>query len=213
VVMKITLVASISMVQATPHNYDYSVLSGVSGTSGADIWSVGAYAGRFGLLRPLFEHWNGKKWIEIGDPNLLAGTLYGVISLGAGDAWRPSPGPDRSSGIEVSEQPKTNASRTEIAIDATLPRLSAAATTMPDTSPIEQPARQCAVAVRRLSSAGASAELGDERVGEAVERAVEPVGRGREVRRRRRAGDVDGGPVDGGPVDCDAHSVVAVASA
>jgi len=56
---------------------------------------------------------------------------------------RPNVTPGRRTGASVSEYPKKNASVTARATEATSPQPNAVATTIPGTSPIAQPVRQC----------------------------------------------------------------------
>jgi hypothetical protein len=68
-----------------------TTLSGLSGTSGANVWAVGnRYVS--GRRVPLIEHWNGHSWAVTPSPRIKGFTdaateLQGVAANSASDAW------------------------------------------------------------------------------------------------------------------------------
>ena len=63
-------------------------LSTVVALAPDDIWAAGSYADKSGtVLQPLFMHWDGKTWQEVGVPDQSGGTIWGMSALGAKDIW------------------------------------------------------------------------------------------------------------------------------
>ena len=69
--------------------YPYAQLLAVAARSATDAWAVGQAqpAGRF-AMRPVIEHWDGRRWALLPDPRVPALTgLDGVTVSAGGQAW------------------------------------------------------------------------------------------------------------------------------
>jgi hypothetical protein len=79
-----------SSVLPTPNvGFNQNWLSGISGTSGSDIWAVGWYD-HDGGYQTLIEHFDGTSWSIVpspNDPKHLSSLLYGVSGFSSTDAW------------------------------------------------------------------------------------------------------------------------------
>jgi hypothetical protein len=66
-----------------------SVLNGVDGTSGSNVWAVGSYINSSAVEQTLVLRWNGQNWGIVPSPNQGASdnSLYGVRAIAADDAW------------------------------------------------------------------------------------------------------------------------------
>jgi hypothetical protein len=63
-------------------------LTGVSGSSPADVWAVGfIQAGDDAVDQPLIEHWNGTAWTAAEVPASRAASLDAVVAIDKADAW------------------------------------------------------------------------------------------------------------------------------
>lgn len=63
-------------------------LTGVDGTSAADVWAVGfSQAGQDGVEQPLIEHWDGNAWKVVEVPAERAASLDAVVAVAADDTW------------------------------------------------------------------------------------------------------------------------------
>ena len=67
-----------------------NVLTGVSGTSGTDIWAAGYVLGPSGSDNTLILHWNGTAWSKVASPNPSktgADLLNAVSAVSSASAW------------------------------------------------------------------------------------------------------------------------------
>jgi hypothetical protein len=67
-----------------------NVLTGVSGTSGGDVWAAGYMIGASGSDNTLIVHWNGTAWSVVNSPNPSktgANLLNAVGAVSATSAW------------------------------------------------------------------------------------------------------------------------------
>ena len=64
-------------------------LYAVAGSSGNDIWAVGAYAPDGAHFKALAMRWDGAAWaiVSMPDPGALDTTIYDVSASGPDDAW------------------------------------------------------------------------------------------------------------------------------
>ncbi len=64
-------------------------LYAVAGTSGSDVWAVGAYAPDGAHFKALAMHWDGQVWSLVPTPNpgALDNTIYDVSATASDDAW------------------------------------------------------------------------------------------------------------------------------
>ena len=68
--------------------YARSALNGVAAAGRSGAWAVGYYFGP--PVRPLIEHWNGRRWKFVPSPNpggRAGGELNAVTTTGASGAW------------------------------------------------------------------------------------------------------------------------------
>lgn len=53
-----------------------------------DIWAAGSFADKSGtVLQPLFVHFDGKAWKEVGASDPSGGTIWGMSALAPDDIW------------------------------------------------------------------------------------------------------------------------------
>lgn len=65
----------------------YTELLGVAAHSATDAWAVGEATGSGGL-RPVIEHWDGRRWQLMANPPVPPMTALGVVTAAAdGEAW------------------------------------------------------------------------------------------------------------------------------
>jgi hypothetical protein len=64
-------------------------LLGVSAVSASNIWAVGGVTDLNGIEKTLIEHWNGKKWTQVGgsNPGSAFNELESVRARSAKDIW------------------------------------------------------------------------------------------------------------------------------
>ncbi|MDQ3929869.1 MAG: immune inhibitor A, partial [Chloroflexota bacterium] len=89
-----------------PNPNQQSVLNGVSGTGGSDVWAVGSYFNSSAVEQTLVLHWNGQNWSIVPSPNhgTSDNSLYGVRAISADDAWAVG---NWSYQVKVSRAPRT----------------------------------------------------------------------------------------------------------
>ena len=79
-----------AVVPSPPGSPDGGFLGGVSATSQAGAWAVGASCTRSGTHRTLIERWNGTAWTRVPSPNAAGARdsyLTQVTTVSAGNAW------------------------------------------------------------------------------------------------------------------------------
>jgi hypothetical protein len=63
-------------------------LSSVVALAADDIWAAGSYADKSGtVLQPLFMHFDGKAWKEVGAEDQIGGTIWGMSAQAPNDIW------------------------------------------------------------------------------------------------------------------------------
>jgi len=66
----------------------YAGLAAIDVLGGGDAWSVGYQEGtQLAFVRELRLHWNGSKWVDTSDDDLVVAYLYDVLALADDDAW------------------------------------------------------------------------------------------------------------------------------
>ena len=81
--------ASWTLVPSPNVSPEINYLYAVSARTSKDVWAVGQTSEDSGVtLRPLVEHWNGRKWSVIPSPTVgQYDQLRGVYALARNDAW------------------------------------------------------------------------------------------------------------------------------
>jgi hypothetical protein len=82
--------ASWSKVKSPSPSSVVNVLTGVSGTSGGNIWAAGYLIGASGSDNTLIVHWNGTAWSTVNSPNPSktgANLLNAASAVSSGSAW------------------------------------------------------------------------------------------------------------------------------
>lgn len=72
-----------------PEGQSKSYLVTVAGSSSDDVWAAGDSSDAGGVLTPLLEHWNGKRWSIVDCPTTPGANtrINGIDVLSADDAW------------------------------------------------------------------------------------------------------------------------------
>jgi hypothetical protein len=74
-------------IPTTPNGY-FAAFTGVSGSSGSDVWAAGYVTNNSnGHNFPLFEHWDGASWQAVSSPALENSNPNAVVAISPSDAW------------------------------------------------------------------------------------------------------------------------------
>ncbi len=75
---------------------DYNQLTGVAAVSASNIWAVGSSRNSNNVSQTLIEHWNGKLWKIVANPNMNDSFLSGVTVVSATNIWAVGDGTNSS---------------------------------------------------------------------------------------------------------------------